>query len=205
MSKRIALLSVLLVACIALTVMARGRHHRAETPTQTALPDGIHYKALTDNPGFKTGLYVTSGTGTIVTRISKSLYQNGNTFPSLSTSVTGSQAPVADFYLNSGGTQTLSDVIGNVQVANLQMITVWSEALDVTVSCGTTTAFGTSAGTLSVKQGAPWEWDSSMGTAASQMPFTDWKSFTVTAGTIGTTSGGTAATTYVHLRASVNP
>ena len=203
MLKRITLLSVLLVACIALVAMAA--HHRRSTQpiAQADLPAGIHYKVLKDTPTFKAGLYTSGGTPAIVTIISKSLSQNYNSFPSLSNSVTGSQAPTADFYLSSGGSQTLSDVIGNISVANLNMLTIWSDQLDATVSCGTTSAFGTSAGTLSVPQGKPFEWDSYMGT--SQLPLTSWQSFTVSAGTIGTLSGGTAATTLIHLRGSVHP
>ena len=109
MLKRITLLSVLLVACIALVAMAA--HHRRSTQpiAQADLPAGIHYKVLKDTPTFKAGLYTSGGTPAIVTNITKSLSQNYNTFPSLSTSVTGSQAPTADFYLSSGGQ---SDALG---------------------------------------------------------------------------------------------
>jgi hypothetical protein len=161
------------------------------------------YKSLTDKPGYKSGIY-TAGDGLITTRISKSLSQNSLSFPSLSYSITGSQAPVVDFSLSAGSTQTLADALGSVTVSNLQMICIWSDGLDVVVSCGTTSAFGTSAGTLSVLQGEPFEWDTSMGTNAAQMPFTNWSSFSVTAGTSGTTSGDTAASTNIHIRSSLN-
>jgi hypothetical protein len=192
--KRNFLIIILLAACISPAVagILFHRHH--------AVQSSVNYKPLTDKPGFHSGIY-TAGTGLIQTTINKSLSQNNLSFLSLSLSITGAQAPVVDFTLSSGSVQTLPDALGSVNVANLQMLTIWTDSLDTKVSCGTSTAFGTSAGTLSVLQGKPFEWDTSMGT--SQLGLSSWQSFSVTAGTSGTLSGGTAATTNVHVRSSL--
>ena len=204
MLKRITLLSVLLVACIALAAMAAHHRHSEHTTVQATLPAGVTHKVLTDKPSFKSGVYTVGDGGLIVTTVQKSLSQNFATFPTLSTSFTGSQAPVVDFSLSSGSTQTLPDALGNVQVANLQMLTIWTDNLDVSVLCNSTTAYGSSSGTLAVKQGTPYEWDFQTSGGSATLPFTDWKSLSVTAGTSGTLSGGTAANTGCHIRASLS-
>jgi len=177
------------------------RAEQIDQANKVNLPKGVHYEALTSKPGFESGIY-TAGAGLITTTVQKTLLQNYLTFPSLSYTITGSQAPVVDFTLGSGSVLTLPDAIGVVNVANLQMLTVWTDSLDVTLSANTTSSFGTSAGTLAVKQGTPYEWDISSGTAIPG--FTNWQSFSVTAGTKGSLSGGTATATNIHMRSSLS-
>lgn len=186
-----------LALVLALAVFAGCTSPQPVTPVPT--PPGATNKVLSDRPESHHGIFMAGGSG-ITTTVQKSVAQSGLSFPTMVLTITGTQAPYAELTVSSGSTQTMSDGIGNGVKANTQMLNIWTDSLDVTVSAGTTTAFGTSAGTLSIQQGVPYEWDNSSGT--STCPFTDWKSLSITSGTIGTTSGGTAANTNVHIRSS---
>ncbi len=157
-------------------------------------------KILRQTPTQEVGVLLGSGNA-VTTTVQKYVSQSGLQFYPLVLTISGSQAPYAELQVSSGSTQTLSDGIGNVTKANLQMLYIATDSLDCTLSCGTTTAFGTSAGTLSILQGIPFEWDSGSG---GTLGLSDWKSFSITAGTSGTTSGGTAASTAVHVRSSLS-
>ena len=187
---------------LAIAVLATGCSQPAATPVPT--PAGVTNKVLSDRPETHHGIFTAGGNG-ITTIVQKNVAQSNLLFPTMALTITGTQAPYVEATIASGGTLTLTDGLGNGTQANLQMLNVWTDSLDVTISAGTVAgAFGTTAGTISVPQGTPYEWDNggvSGGTAG--IPFNqNWKSFSVSVGTIGTSSGGTAANTNVHVRSS---
>lgn len=152
------------------------------------------------SPQMECGVVYGVDNNAVTTTVSKYVAQSGLQFYPMVMTITGTQAPYAELTVTSGSTQTMSDGIGNVTAAHLQMLYIATDSLDVTLSCGTSTVFGTSAGTLSIQQGTPFEWDTSCG----NLGFTDWQSLSITAGTGGTLSGGTAASTAVHIRSSLS-
>lgn len=181
-------LALLVICCCLLVAAASPKLAPTWTKTRKATPNGGHY-----------GIVV-GADNAVTTTVSKYISQSGLSFSPLTLTISGSQAPYAELNVSSGSTQTLSDAIGVVTAANVQMLYISTDSLDVTLSCGTTSAFGTSAGTKAILQGVPYEWDTSSGS----LGLTDWNSFSITAGTSGTTSGGTAASTAVHIRSSLS-
>lgn len=139
----------------------------------------------------------------VVTTVNKTCQQNGLPFASSPYTISGSQAPYAEYTVTTGTPSLFTDGIGNVQVANLQMFYLLSDQLDVTVgfyanSAGT----GSPGATISSQQGIPYEWDTSAGTGT--FPSSTWASLKVTAGTTaqGVSSSGTA--TNIHIRSSLS-
>ena len=106
------------------------------------------------------------------------------------------------------GTAALfSDGIGNVQIANLQMLYLLSDSLDCSAafyanSAGTGSAITVSGGTaISLQAGVPYEWDLSAGTS----PVTaNWSALKITAGTTADSQPSSGTATNVHIRSSLS-
>ncbi len=145
--------------------------------------------------------------GNLVSTVNKTCQQNGLPFASSPYTITGVQAPYAETSVSTGTATLFNDGIGNVQIANAQMLYLLSDQLDCTAafygnSAGTGSALTVSGGTsLSLQAGIPYEWDTSAGTC----PVTaNWSSLKITAGTTadGISSSGTA--TNIHIRSSLS-
>jgi len=142
----------------------------------------------------------------LVSTVNKTVQQNGLPFASSPYNVTGVQAPYVETTVTTSSPLVMSDGIGNVQIANLQMFYLLSDQLDVTLGFYANTA-GTGAvvsgGSQSLQAGIPFEWDNSGGTANGPAG-ANWLSLKVTAGTTaqGVSSSGTA--TSIHLRSSLS-
>ena len=179
-------------------------------PTPKPVDKALNYKLLKSGPGFKTGMYTAGPYSAVATIIQKNVAQGGASFYPMTLTLSTSQALDAEFTVPSGGTVTLSDAIGNMTAANVQMLYVASDNLDVTLALGTTTSYGTGAGTMSVLAGAPYEWDVTDGTkgfiasSGTAIGFTNWQSMSIVASTTASLTGGTAASTSVHIRSANN-
>jgi hypothetical protein len=140
----------------------------------------------------------------VVTTVNKTCQQNGLPFASSPYTISGSQAPYAEYTVTTGTPSLFTDGIGNVQISNLQMFYLLSDQLDVTAKFyANSSGTGSPGATLSVQQGIPYEWDLSAGTVG-QPSASNWASLSVTAGTTaqGISSSGTA--TNIHIRSSLS-
>ena len=136
---------------LAIAVLATGCSQPAATPVPT--PAGVTNKVLSDRPETHHGIFTAGGNG-ITTIVQKNVAQSNLLFPTMALTITGTQAPYVEATIASGGTLTLTDGIGNGTQANLQMLNVWTDSLDVTISAGTVAgAFGTTAGTTASSGG----------------------------------------------------
>jgi hypothetical protein len=139
----------------------------------------------------------------VVTTVNKTCQQNGLPFASSPYTISGTQAPYAEYTVTTGTPSVFNDGIGNVQAANLQMFYLLSDSLDVTVGFYSNSAgTGSPGATITSQQGIPYEWDTSAGTGT--FPSSTWASLKVTAGTTaqGQPSSGTA--TNIHIRSSLS-
>jgi len=142
----------------------------------------------------------------LVSTINKTVLQNGLPFVSSPYTITGVQGPYVEALVPTATPLTMSDGIGNVQIANLQMLYFLSDNLDCTVGFyGNTAGTGAvvSGGSMNVQAGVPYEWDNSGGTGGGPAG-ANWLAMKITAGTTaqGAMSSGTA--TNIHVRSSLS-
>ena len=139
----------------------------------------------------------------IKTTVTKNVAQPGMSPVSNSYDINGIQNPPLEAAVNYGSPLTISDGIGVLLYANLQMLYLLSDQLDATVKFYSATAGGGSLiATINLVAGVAYEWDTNSGT--NPLGTTNALSMVVTAlNTVGGVASAITATD-IHARTSLS-